>query len=320
MKTFTLKEVSKKINVPAGKLRQWEKDLDNILEIPRTKQGARIYTETEINLLLEIKELLANKFSKEMIRESIQKKIEPVNQETKEPETVINKEPIIEVTPEPIHDVKPEPILDKNSEDENSSIAVVAETISPKEVTVIQNGDQFFDAMDTYKQTFLNEVKEEIRNVLRKEVVEEVKREIKNGSYITVKTLSDSIYKSSENTKAEIEHLTEHLEAATERNTERLQYITDSIAHASVETSEEIFTLSKQLSESTEALSHYVDMTNNEILTLTEAIERDRDLINKEREQFRHEIRQREVAFQDMLSSFRDVAAAKEKKWWKFWT
>ncbi len=52
---YTLKEVSKIINVSTSTLKQWEKDLSDLLVIPRSKQGARIYSDDEINKLLEIK-------------------------------------------------------------------------------------------------------------------------------------------------------------------------------------------------------------------------------------------------------------------------
>lgn len=290
MKTFTLKEVSKKINVTPATLRKWEKELHEILIIPRTKQGARLYTDLEINLLLEIKEMTINKYNNEMIIDSLQKKMMPPSEE--------------------------------DSNTPNSSLAIVSETITPipNNETAIETADQFFDAMDTYKQTFLNEVKDEIRSVLRKEVVEEFRKEISKGTLVTVKTLSDSIYKSSANTQAELEEISDQIEQVSERTTERLRYLSDSITHASIETSEEIYTLSKQLSESTEELANYVTSTNTEISSLTEAIESEREDSKMEREQYLHEIRQREAAFQNMLSSFRDVAASKEKKWWKFWT
>jgi DNA-binding transcriptional MerR regulator len=287
MKTFTLKEVSKKINVPPATLRKWEKDLEEVLVIPRAKQGARLYTDLEINLLLEIKEMTANKYTNQMIIESFQKKMTP---------------PVEEET--------------------NAPLAIVSDTITsiPNNETEIQTADQFFDAMDTYKQTFLNEVKDEIRSVLRKEVVEEFRKEISKGTLVTVKTLSDSIYKSSAHTQAELEEISDQIEQVSERTTERLRYLSDSITHASIETSEEIYTLSKQLSESTEELANYVTSTHSEITNLAETIESEREDSKIEREQYLHEIRQREAAFQNMLSSFRDVAAAKEKKWWKFWT
>ncbi|MGX6444193.1 MerR family transcriptional regulator [Neobacillus sp. K501] len=290
MKTFTLKEVSKKINVPPATLRKWEKDLKEILIIPRTKQGARLYSDLEINLLMKIKEMTINQYNNEMIIEALQKKMEPPNEE--------------------------------ESNTPTSSLAIVSETITPiqNNETAIESADQFFDAMDTYKQTFLNEVKDEIRSVLRKEVVEEFRKEISKGTLVTVKTLSDSIYKSSANTQAELEEISDQLEQVSERTTERLRYLSDNITHASIETSEEIYTLSKQLSDSTEELANYVTSTHSEISSLAEAIESEREDSKMEREQYLHEIRQREAAFQNMLSSFRDVAAAKEKKWWKFWS
>lgn len=290
MKTKTLKEVSKKINIPQGTLRQWEKDFYPFLVIPRTKQGARIYSEMEIEQLLEIKQMAEEKFSKDMILETLQKKLEP--QAVNEIESTVVSLEVISNTAAPA-------VIDENP---------------------LNNADLFFEAMDAYKQNFLHEVKEEIRSVVRKEVLEEVKKEIKNGTYTTVKTLQDSIYKSTENTKSEIQELSESLDQVSERTIESLQYLSNNIANVSMETTEEIFTLSKQLSETTEELSNYVDVTNHEISNLTEAISKDREFFVEERDQYRHDLTQRELAFQQMLNSFRDVAVTKEKKWWKFWS
>ncbi|MFJ5763049.1 MerR family transcriptional regulator [Neobacillus sp. NPDC093182] len=292
MRTFTLKEVSKKINVKPATLKKWEEELEEYLEIPRTKQGARIYSQVEIDLLLEIKYMYENKLSTAMILQTLQNGSEFVEDEEEE-----------------------------ISEPPASTLAILPQEVPPvsNEDLAIKNADQFFDAMDQYKQTFLNEVKEEIRSVLRKEVVEEVKKEIADGAHYTVNTISESITKSTATTKAEFQQLSGHLEKNAEQTTERLLYLSKSIANASHETSEEIYTLSKQLSQSAEELAHYVDITNTEIFNLSETIEIDRLERGKERDQFRHEVTQREAAFQDLLTSFRDVAAAKEKKWWKFW-
>jgi len=289
LKAYTMKEVSKKINIPPRTIRQWEKDLIGLLEIPRTKQGARIYTETELNLLLELKQLYAQKVNKEEIRACFGEKLKPQNEDL---------------------DIEPETFLELVSE--------TTSTISTHE-TETTNADLFFEAMDTYKQTFLNDVKEEIRSVVRKEVLDEVKKEISKGTFLTVKSLSDSLYKATENTKAEIHELAETLDKTAENTSVSLQYLSNSIANSSIETSEEFFSLSKQLSETTEELFHYVDVTNSEIDSLTEAISREREVYVEDREQFRQEISQREASFQNFLISFRDAAAAKEKKWWKFW-
>ncbi|MDF2788054.1 MAG: hypothetical protein K0S80_1152 [Neobacillus sp.] len=310
MKTFTLKEVSKKINVKPATLKKWEEDLEQYLEIPRTKQGARIYSQVEIDLLLEIKQMYENKLSTSKILHILRGGTD-IEDEVSEPEANETSEHIEEIS-------ETEDDISEHSAQELAIVSHEGTPLSDEEIA-IKNADDFFGAMDTYKQNFLNEVKEEIRNVLRKEVVDEVKKEIANGADYTVNTLSESINQSTASTKAELEELSDHLEKSAEQTTERLLYLSKSIVNASHETSEEIYTLSKQLSQSTEDLAHYVDITNSEIFNLSEAIEIDRLERGKERDQFRHEITQREAAFQDLLTSFRDVAAAKEKKWWKFW-
>lgn len=288
MKTYTLKEAAKKINIKPGVLRQWEKDLVELLEIPRSKQGARIYTEIEIDKLVEIKKMYENKLNKEEIREMMHKKLHPESEFVQE---------ITEV-----------------------SLEVLSEPSAQITIQDAIDAHQFFEAMDTYKENFLSEVKNEIRNVVRKEVVEEVKKEINKGTYTTVKSISDSIYKSSANTQAEIQDLSKTLEKASELSADSLQYLSNNITNSSIETSQEIYTLSKQLSETSEELSHYVDVTNNEISSLTEAMTKEREFFIEERNQYRQEITQREIAFQQMLNSYRDVAATKDKKWWKFWS
>ncbi|MFB3163239.1 MerR family transcriptional regulator [Neobacillus sp. 179-J 1A1 HS] len=318
MKTFTLKEVSKKINVKPATLKKWEDDLEEYLEIPRTKQGARIYSQVEIDLLLEIKQMYENKLSTPMILHLLRggtDDLEEENAEHEADESSLQIEEMLE-TEEVMLETEEE--ISEHSAKELAIVSHEGTPMSDEEIA-IKNADEFFVAMDNYKQNFLNEVKEEIRNVLRKEVVDEVKKEIVSGANFTVNSLSESINQSTAFTKAGIEELSDHLEKSAEQTTERLLYLSKSIVNASHETSEEIYTLSKQLSQSTEELAHYVDITNTEIFNLSEAIEIDRLERGKERDQFRHEITQREAAFQDLLTSFRDVAAAKEKKWWKFW-
>ncbi|WHY84213.1 MerR family transcriptional regulator [Neobacillus novalis] len=291
MKTYTLKEVSRKINIAPGTLRQWEKDFEETLGIPRSKQGARIYSDLLIDQLVEIKQMTAKKLSKDQIRQAMKKEQKAGGEDR----TTKNAEVSLEIMAEPV----PPIAVDENAPN---------------------NADLFFEAMETYKKNFLNEVKEEIRNVVRKEVVDELKKEISKGTFYTVKSLSDSIYKSTANTKADIEELSETLEKSSELTADSLLYLSNSIANVSLETSEEIHTLSRKLSETSEELSQYADITNNEISSLTEAISTDREFFVEERNQYRLEITQRERAFQQMLVSFRDVAAAKEKKRWKFWS
>lgn len=150
VRSYTIKEVSKMMNVPPGTLRQWEKDLTGLLIIPRTKQGARFYTETEIILLQKIKQMKDKNLGKDMIRDLLQKHFEVVS----------------EVSSEPV----------------GTSIAVVTPSSKKEETTLTPKSrslDEFFETMEVYKQTLLTDVKNEIRNGIRKEVLEEVKKEIK---------------------------------------------------------------------------------------------------------------------------------------------
>lgn len=73
LRAYSIKEVSKMINTPTGTIRQWEKDLDGLLVIPRTQQGARYYTDQEINILKKIKEMRNQNISKGMIRNLLEK-------------------------------------------------------------------------------------------------------------------------------------------------------------------------------------------------------------------------------------------------------
>lgn len=304
MKTYTLKEAAKKINIAPGIIRQWEKDLTGLLTIPRSKQGARIYTELEIEQLLEIKKLHSNKASKEMIREFLKNKLTPTDITVELDEVVTTEEEA--------------PVVQANVTE--VSLEIVDEPISQVSTSSnLANASQFFEAMDTYKMNFLHEVKEEIRTVVRKEVIDEVKKEISKGALLTVKSLSDSIYKSSANTKEELEEITDTLKQATVETNDKLRYLANNIQNVSIETADEIYSLTKQLNDNSNKLTSYIDHTNNEISQLSEVITKEREFFIEEREEYRHDVRQREAAFRDMLSTFRESAAAKEKKWWKFW-
>lgn len=54
---FTIQQLSEKLNVPKPTLRFWEKELDGIIVPLRTTGGQRRYTEENIAVLEEIKNL-----------------------------------------------------------------------------------------------------------------------------------------------------------------------------------------------------------------------------------------------------------------------
>lgn len=284
LRTYTLKEAAKIINVSISSIKQWEKDLRGVLIIPRSRQGARLYTNSEIDLLSEIKQLYLNHFSKKEIRDQLQKKQEESSEAAEEiPSMVSEKKP------------------------------------DPYPPTAVAITDDFFEAMDQYKESFLNEVKDEIKKVVQTEVTEEVKKEITKSMYYSMKSLCDSIYKSSANTMEEIKDLSSTIEKTSDMANKAFKFLEKSMMNLTEDTTEELTILSKQLTGATEELCNYLDFTNNEISNLSDVIEKEREKYVKEKEQLRYEISQREATFQNMLSNFRESASAKEKKWWKFW-
>lgn len=156
MKAYTIKEVSKMLNVPPGTLRQWEKDLNGLLLIPRSKQGARFYTDHEIALLEKVKQMRDKNLSKEMIRELMQKHM----------------------------DLAPGMASPEN---ENALATVEQETAIHKEPDPVMDAEQFMVLMENFRDSLLTDIRNEIRSGVRKEVMEEVKKRLAKGHCIPLK-------------------------------------------------------------------------------------------------------------------------------------
>jgi len=72
LKAYSIKEVSNKIEVTEGTIRQWEKDFN--LDIPRNEENARYFTEIEIETLEHIKTMRDKNLSKAVIKELLDKR------------------------------------------------------------------------------------------------------------------------------------------------------------------------------------------------------------------------------------------------------
>ena len=72
IQSYTIAEVSKLIDIPAGTIREWEKQLEGILNIPRDDKGNRYYTEVEIQSLRNIKAMRNKKLSMAVIRDLLE--------------------------------------------------------------------------------------------------------------------------------------------------------------------------------------------------------------------------------------------------------
>ncbi|PLR89158.1 hypothetical protein CVD19_24065 [Bacillus sp. T33-2] len=296
-KAYSIKEVSKKINVPSGTIRQWEKDLNGLLIIPRTKQGARFFTDYEIGMLVKVKEMRDKNLGKDMIQELIKRHLAEGSE--------------------------------AGSNYFETSLTVPAASADREQETAVVEAaglGNFLDAMESYKLELLNDIKQEIRNGIRNEVIDEVKKEISKGSMNTVKYLSDSFKKNNEKTKTEIKDL---VKTVSKQHSESFEALSSKVVNASKGASEEIVSLLNEISESTEnaseeykILADHLTSSNYKLNSLNEMAAKDREYfietLNMEREEFQHQIKQREDIFRDMVVSFRETAAAK-KTWWKFW-
>lgn len=314
IKAYTIQEVSRRISVPQGTLRQWERDFSGLVVIPRTRQGSRFYTETEISLLMKIKQMREKNLGKEMIRELIKEHYRLSSEAASE-----SLAPTLKV----ISDTSPAPVS-------NETVPMPAAPAQEPSFDM----DAFFNAMEAYKRNFLDDVREEIRGTLKKEVIEELKKEVSKGSFHTVKSLSDSIYKSSERTLAEVEELASQVSRSSEQASETARFLSNSISNVSKASSEQFAALNKRMTQSAERSSKEIKalvkslsdanvVTESVVESFNETLIKDRefymDTLHMERMIHSQEMDKREELLQEIVSSFRDAAAAKEKKWWKLW-
>lgn len=311
MKAYTLREASKKLTTTPTKLKQWEKDLQGIIVIPRTKTGARIYTEKEITLLHEVKNLYKEKRKTAEVKETLTMLINrPVKKESLE-------EKIIEQNENTALEV-----LEKNTNDTN-------ESNYPN--TVEQNFRLLLSSLENYKQDFLEEVKGEIRNGIKKEVLETITKEIQAGNEETIHHITNTVSKTQEKTSEQLEEFSDLLHTNTEKTATEYEEIHTKIKKLSqiskaerktyskqwtsnVSSAKEIKSMIENLSKSNEELNKTVEQLNENDQYFIETLRLEREQMNKE-------IKQRERNFQELVQTFRHTAVSHEKKrqWWKIW-
>lgn len=298
LRAYSINEVSKQINIPTGTIRQWERDLQGLLNIPRTKQGARYYTEKEISLLNKIKEMREQDISKGMIRTLLKKHMNQDSEPTSE---------TFEMTVQPIEEV----------------------AIQPQKDIQTDNFLEFNHALESFKENLLLEIKKEI-DVSRNTLFEEIKNEFTNTSFEAVDEISKSIQRSDDKRKVDVLNISEMVMKASERTSETLTALSADIAKDSKATFEKLskrMDLTVKVAEiENQNVLEKVSLTVNEakadIKHMTQSLDtRQDDLIEtlKELKQSTNDIQKIEEVFKVMISTYRDAAAAKEKKkkWWQ---
>lgn len=300
VRAYSIKEVSKKINIPTGTIRQWEKDLNGLLVIPRTKQGARFFTENEIELLKKIKEMRAQNVSKDMIRSLLQKHFSEVSEPPSESlETSLPAAPTAE----------------QNEVSHTPELSI----------------DDVYALMDSYKQELVKEIKQEI-SYNRQQILDEMKNELASSSLHSIKEISKSIQRSNGKRKGELQEISGAIVKASELSSESFETLADYVANTSEGTYERI---ANKIHESSKAstrennavirkVSRTLDESKKDFQMIAHSLEAKQESLLEtmnELKQSTEEIQHREDVFQGMLSSYREVAAAKAKKksWWKLW-
>lgn len=298
VRAYTIKEVSKKINIPTGTIRQWEKDLNGLLIIPRTKQGARFFTENEINLLKKIKEMRQQNVSKEMIRTLLEKHFAS-------------------------HSESP-------SETVETGLSVPALNKEEQSLPQLSAAD-VYSIMDTFKQEIVNEIKHEL-SYNQQQVTENLKAEIDSSSLHSIKEISKSIQRANDKRKGEMQELSSMINQVSEHSSESFETLSEHVSLSTQDTVEKIVkklhdtstTTSREQHTTWKKVSKSVTESKRDMKQMVGTLEAKQDkLLMKvnELQQSTQEIREREEAFQGMLSSYREVATSKTKRnnWWKWW-
>lgn len=311
LRAYSIKEVSRLINIPTGTIRQWEKDLEGLLIIPRTAQGARYYTEEEINILKKIKEMREQNVSKGMIRSLLEKHLDMQ-------QTGFNSELFETADTE---DIQPA-----------NEVAVAAAPVPTNEVSQA-NVEAFYAAMESFKQDLLTEFRNSM-TLSKNELIDEIKNEVSSSTLITVKEISKSIQRSNDKRRAEVQEITNTIMNASEQTSETFEALSDDIKKSSEATYEKLAVRinatakinKKENQRVLDKVTHTVHEAKNEIRDLAESFDAQQEFLIQsinELKQSQEEVQKREEIFQSMIASYREVAAAtknKKKKWWQVWS
>jgi MerR family transcriptional regulator, light-induced transcriptional regulator len=175
MKTYTLSKAAKKLGVAPRILKQWEKEFAECVTVPRSKEGARIYTEELLTQFRHIKEWLADGRHKQDIVRDFKQQSQQI--ELKLP---VMEGEIIDVPRSSRHDAQ-----------------YIAEQLAKR-----------------MKEEIVGELKKETTEVLQ-QAMNEVKsymNEIQEHSAATKQTVCDSLAQYATTLQQETEEIHEHLE------------------------------------------------------------------------------------------------------------
>jgi DNA-binding transcriptional MerR regulator len=284
MKSYTLAEFAKTMGVSPKMIKQWEKDFKTFISIPRTKQGARIYTEAEADFFQNIKALYEKKLKKYEIINYLKSHIPPIestqcNQEESAVEQMV--------------------VMNEEMMEEHSGNEDFQETAPP------------------VKEELQEELIEYVSNFIKEETIQAATH---LHSVSDIKSCIQKISDQNEAPTHTLVHSIEQIKEETEDHAQVIQKRLDHFQDTNIELLEE---LEETLLEQTLLEESLLEETLLEE-TLQEERKHDLLTLEHERKLYEQKIMERERAFRELVLSFRESAATTEmkktKKWWKFWT
>ncbi|WP_110114593.1 helix-turn-helix domain-containing protein [Bacillus sp. CGMCC 1.16541] len=357
MEHYTIKTVSDLLRVDKRTLKQWEDYLEGYLKIERIN-STRFYTEDQINLLKDVRELVDQKVSWPDIREYVQLMMSDSLQQVATTEDVaeVNKE-TEEINEETAHEAKESTL--ENEPTETSLSLSDSEHVHGELLEKAKTYEDVFAALDSFKKDLLFEMRQGIRNEVREEIITEVKKEIEKGNHQTaeiVESVEAFISESSERNVKEVANISKKIIRTNELAFEEIANVMEDITELSKDQKEETIRILNEVAESSdesskemrylldrfssnstvamnqvkfmvEKLSNSANSTSDELRDLIDSMNEERIYFLKEMEKdrkiHRQNIAEREQMFGEFVQGFRQAAAAEaqrnNKKWWKLW-
>lgn len=310
MKVYSIHEASKKLTISPNMLKQWEKSFTDFLIIPRRKSGTRYYTDKELLILHKIKSLYDTNTKMIDIKTQLEMFLSAYSEG--QDQTIVENKKGIE-------------IVDRQYE--NSDVS----KMKKEDPIVEQNIQSFLTKLETYKNDLVKEMKVEIMEGIRQELIQPVTNEIKNGATETISVLSEKMNEAKIETKENMEVLSQRIQFAAVHSSSELDAVNVNLKKLAKLSKSERKTYSKQWtstatsSKEIKSMIEHLSKSNEEInKTMDQLHENDKFLLeamSKEREQLQEEIRTREINFQELVQSFRQTAATNQRKrsWWNVW-
>jgi DNA-binding transcriptional MerR regulator len=176
LKSYTIKDVVKMIDVPKGTIYQWEKDLE--LHIPRREDNSRYYTEFEIDLLLKIKNMRDKNLSIPLIKDLLHAKQERGIEEE------LSNLPVTQQETTTMTQIEAVAILSDLKNLPRQIEGLFEQKLKEQSQWQLE---QFKGQFESFKESFKCEMMLDIR----KEVTEEIMKELALGQRLLLDTKSE---------------------------------------------------------------------------------------------------------------------------------